>query len=212
MDSGDDGGGFHGSPPAGSSSTPSAYEPTDLLWDTLQSKMKQSVAALPSGIITVQWDGDTSGRCMEMAISGLQRDGFFVLQGAVSAQACDAVREQMSPYVDASVSTDGGARRPGAVLSRSRASWSLATHPFLRKVCEGVLGRQILQATTAAEVEGQLFADRNFKQHPYYLDLRYVRNIRGRLGAAVWVSRVYKLLALTEMQCCACVLLQIVAI
>lgn len=168
MDSGD-GDGFHSALPAGTSFTPSAYEPPDPFWDALQPALPEHVAALPPGLVTVQCAGGDER--VGQAMAALQRDGLFVLEGAVPAEVCDAVREQMTPYVDASVMTHGGARRPGAVLGRSRASWPLATHPFLRKICEGVLGRQILQNTTAAQVEGQLFADRNFKQHPYYLDI-----------------------------------------
>ena len=171
--------GLENNTPAGFSSTPSAYVSPDPLWDRVQVPSNATAAArsLPPGLVSVRWGAAEAAACpdvspMSRAIAALQRDGAFVLEGGMPAGACDAVRAQMAPYVEASaMTTDGGrTRRPAAVLSRSRASWSFAAHPFVRKLCEGVLGRQALQST-AEEVEAQLFADRRFKQHPYNLDI-----------------------------------------
>ena len=150
------------------SSTATAFEPPAARWDELQATIHTVRAALPPGLVTVRWP-DAS---LEQAVAALDRDGAFILENAASAEACDAVREQMRPYVEAcTVTADGSnARRPGAVIGRSRASWALATHPFLRQVCEGVLGRQVL-TRTSEEVAAELFADRGFRQHPYYLDI-----------------------------------------
>jgi hypothetical protein len=175
MAAGDD---TSGGPDHTSSSTPSAYEPPDPVWDRVQA----ALGLLPSGTAASGGDRDSScrglvhvpwgrGGSVAQAIAALARDGAFVLEGAVPAEMCDAVRAQVAPYVDAAAPRSGGAvRRAGAVLGRSRASWPLATHPALLQVCEGVLGRQVLRST-ASEVEAQLFADRGFKQHPYNLDL-----------------------------------------
>ena len=150
------------------SSTATAFEPPAARWNELQATIHTVRAALPPGLVTVRWP-DAS---LEQAVAALDRDGAFILENAASAEACDAVREQMRPYVEASTVTADGSntRRPGAVIGRSRASWALATHPFLRQVCEGVLGRQVL-TRTSEEVAAELFADRGFRQHPYYLDI-----------------------------------------
>lgn len=148
------------------SSTATAFEPPDARWDNLQATMHNVRATLPSGLVTVRWP-DAS---IEQAVAALDRDGAFVLENAASIQACDAVREQMRPYVEASKVEGSNTSRPGAVVGRSRASWALATHPFLRQVCEGVLGRQVL-TRTSDELAAELFADRGFQQHPYYLDI-----------------------------------------
>jgi ectoine hydroxylase-related dioxygenase (phytanoyl-CoA dioxygenase family) len=154
--------------PGRMSSTATAFEPPEARWDDLQAAIHTVRATLPPGLVTVRWP-DAS---LEQAVAALDRDGAFVLENAASAEACDAVREQMRPYVEASTETADGSntRRPGAVIGRSRASWALATHPFLRQVCEGVLGRQVL-TRSSDEVAAELFADRGFKQHPYYLDI-----------------------------------------
>eukprot|EP01043_Picozoa_sp_COSAG02_P076837 COSAG02_NODE_16524_length_1077_cov_0.822086_1_plen_341_part_10 len=150
----------------GMSSTPTAFEPPETRWDDLQAKIHS--VNLPPGLVTVRWP-DAS---LEQAVAALDRDGAFIVENAASVEACDAVQDQMRPYVEASAETTDGSktRRPGAVIGRSRASWALATHPFLRQVCEGVLGRQVL-TRSSDEVAAELFADRGFKQHPYYLDI-----------------------------------------
>ena len=153
------------------SSTPTAYEPPHPRWDALQSTMHATAAALPPGLVTLRCppaDSDDEQASLAQAVAALDRDGAFVLANAASPAVCEAVKEQMRPYVDASPPTSDGsnARRPGAVIGRSRASWALATHPFLRQICEGVLGRQVL-SRTKEEVAGELFADRGFQQHPY---------------------------------------------
>jgi ectoine hydroxylase-related dioxygenase (phytanoyl-CoA dioxygenase family) len=152
----------------GRSSTPTAFETPRARWDDLQVSMHATGAALPSGLVTLRYP-DAS---LEQAIAALDRHGAFVLENAASSDACDAVREQMRPYVEAIAETTDGsnARRPGCAVGRSRASWPLASHPFLRQVCEGVLGRQVL-TRTREEVATELFADRGFQQHPYYLDI-----------------------------------------
>ena len=150
------------------SSTPTAFEQPDPRWSAMQATMHATAAALPQGLVTLRFPEAS----IEQAVAALDRDGAFVLAEAIAPEVCEAVKEQMRPYVDdIPQTTDGSnARRPGAVIGRSRASWALATHPFLRQICEGVLGRQVL-SRTKEEVVSELFADRGFQQHPYYLDI-----------------------------------------
>ena len=117
-----------------------------------------------------------------LAVAALDRDGVVVLERAVSEAACAAVRAQMAPYLEASYLVGAGpgganARRPGAVLARSRASWAMAMHPAVLQLCEGVLGRQVLSGRSEQQLVSEMWEDRAFKQHPYNLDLTQMINI-----------------------------------
>ena len=117
------------------SSTPHAYQKPDPRWDALQESMHATAAALAPGLVSLKWPEAS----VEQAVAALDRDGAFVLEAGMPPEACDLLKEQMDPYVEASYTTADGsnASRPGAVLGRSRASWPFATHPFLRQICEG---------------------------------------------------------------------------
>ena len=99
-----------------------------------------------------------------------------MIHGAAQRDTCEAVWEEMAPYVKQVTAESYGAQgavltRPGCVLARSKASWDLALHPLVLELCDGVLGRQVLAHPTATECAAQLYPDRGLQQHPYQLDL-----------------------------------------
>ena len=81
-------------------------------------------------------------------LAALYRDGCVIIDVATDPASCDAVLAEMTPHLESAVFGDGflgrQTKRASAVVARSRASWGLVQHPLLARVCEAVLGRQIL--------------------------------------------------------------------
>ena len=78
---------------------------------------------------------------VELLLAALGRDGAAVLEAAAPPTRGAAVATELAPYVAAA----GG--QVGAVVARYEASWPLALHPVVLKLCDAVLGRQALRLT-----------------------------------------------------------------
>ena len=85
---------------------------------------------------------------IERIVAALWRDGGVVIERAVSKACADECIAEMAPYVEEVGFGDGflgrQTKRVGAVVARSPASWHMVMHPVLMRVCEAVLGRQML--------------------------------------------------------------------
>jgi hypothetical protein len=132
-------------------------------------------ARAPSGL--QRFPGTAMGWDTTAAIcAALHRDGAVVLERAASGAACDSVVAEMSPYVEAAGFGDGflgrHTRRAGACVSRSAAACQLIQHPLVLRICQGVMGRQILHARSRDELDRWL-APGN-QQLPFQLSLSQV--------------------------------------
>ena len=150
---------------------PTAFTPPNPRWDVFQDNVGSWIAKLPpteEGPVSVAWteDDQDDQDVIETLLAALYRDGAVILTNAVSDECADAVVAEMSPYVDAArdakATADVQARfqrnnrgddeavrghtstRVGSVPSRSASSWPIMLHPALMKVCEAVIGRQVL--------------------------------------------------------------------
>jgi hypothetical protein len=168
-----------------------SYDQPSAKWDQIQKDMTSLVRQLPAGQLA-----RLNYPCsVDAVVAALWRDGVVILENVVSVEACERVIAQMKPYVDDvpytglgddAVGThasgqppppaDGAARskRPGCVLSRSDASWELATHPLVLEALEGVLGRQVTMhdlGRMQAQLVAAPYHARPFRQHPFQLEL-----------------------------------------
>ena len=87
---------------------------------------------------------------LENVLAALWRDGTVIIENAVSEECCDRTIEEMGPYLKGEFGDDFGGRtteRLGGVVARAPSSCEIVAHPLLIKLCEGVLGRQILNMT-----------------------------------------------------------------
>jgi|EP01043_Picozoa_sp_COSAG02_P006751 hypothetical protein len=92
----------------------------------------------------------TSDAPLENVLAALWRDGTVIIEQAVSEECCDRTVQEMGPYLKGKFGDDFGGRtteRLGGVVARAPSSCEIVAHPLLIKLCEGVLGRQILNMT-----------------------------------------------------------------
>ena len=77
---------------------PGSYATPDSRWDELQ--LSGELARLQAGLgpapVTLRWPGCTA----EQAVSAIARDGFVIVDGAVSEATCDKVLAELSPHLE----------------------------------------------------------------------------------------------------------------
>jgi hypothetical protein len=157
----------------GDDEIPRASVEPDNLWDDVQ-QIVSSLPATPSSAgASLQYFKSSSP--LPEIVRALQQDGACVLERVVTEDVCDGIISQMQPYLNATGHGDGflgrQTKRAGAVVSRSPASWKCIMHPLLMKLCEGVLGRQVLHMTRA-QLQERLSPGN--KQLPWQLSLSQV--------------------------------------
>ena len=86
---------------------------------------------------------------LERAFAALWRDGAVIIERAVSEECCDRVVEEMEPYLaeqgfGRNEFSGSATKRLGGVVGRAPSSCEIVAHPLLIKLCEGILGRQML--------------------------------------------------------------------
>jgi hypothetical protein len=88
---------------------------------------------------------------LEQVLAALWRDGAVIVERAVSEACCDRTIEEMTPYLGSQGYGDdfGGktTERLGGVVARAPSSCEIVGHPLLIKLCEAILGRQLLNMT-----------------------------------------------------------------
>jgi hypothetical protein len=77
-----------------------ASQAPDPRWCEWQARQGEWAAALPAGLVSVQYEKDDP-TVVERCLAAMARDGAVVLANAVRAETCDRVRADMAPYVEA---------------------------------------------------------------------------------------------------------------
>lgn len=116
-----------------------AYAP-DPRWDEFQLSQHEWALKIrgEDGPLTVEYvQGDES--VVEQLLAALGRDGCAVVTSMASADTIAAVQRELAPYA----ATTGG--RVGAVVARSPAAHPVVSHPLLMKLCDALIGRQVLR-------------------------------------------------------------------
>jgi hypothetical protein len=127
----------------------------DMRGENFQANLSNWVKALPPAPVSIPWDVEDDA-CIERLLAALFRDGSVILLNAVPPEVCDQVVEDVGPYMDAQFKRQGGPRRSksevgtsvtmrvGALPARSEASWPMLMHPAVMKICDAVIGKQVL--------------------------------------------------------------------
>jgi ectoine hydroxylase-related dioxygenase (phytanoyl-CoA dioxygenase family) len=165
------------------SEQPDAAQAPDPRWCEWQRRQSEWAAQLPEGLVTVQYDPDDP-HLEEKCLAAMGRDGAVVLANAVTPEICDTVVADMKPYIQSGSFLDGfygkRSKRIGCLPSRSRASDPIVAHPTLMKLCDALLGRQVMRmdkddvqalAETSADKQS---GDNGAQQLPWTLDLTQI--------------------------------------
>lgn len=127
---------------------PDAAQPPDDRWDEFQRRQSEWEAKLPQGLVSVEYD-KSDPTVIERCLAALGRDGAVCLRNAVTDETCDQVLADMAPYLERGSLLDGffgkRSKRIGALPARSRASDCMVAHPALMKLCDALIGRQVLR-------------------------------------------------------------------
>jgi hypothetical protein len=158
-----------------------AAQPPDERWCEFQRRQSEWEAQLPEGLVSVEYDKDDP-TVIERCLAAMGRDGAVCLRNAVSAETCDQVLRDMEPYMDRGSLLDGffgkRSKRIGALPARSRASDCMVAHPALMKLCDALIGRQVLRFDKEglAELASKPMASKRgpLKQLPWGLDLTQI--------------------------------------
>ena len=126
---------------------PDAAFPPDPRWDTFQAQLHEHEAALPpvtDGIVSFAAGSERADdTVVESLLAALGRDGAVVLTGLTDA--APQIAADMAPYLDKLPADSDYTRRAGAVLARSAAAHDLASSPVIMRLCDAVIGRQVLR-------------------------------------------------------------------
>jgi len=144
-----------------------AAQAPDPRWCAWQARQSEWTAQLPDGLVSIAYD-PADPHLEEKLLAAMGRDGAVILKNAVPAELCDQVVADMRPYVEAgsflgefckcllsfcvffrtskNACTDGEkSKRIGSLPARSRASDPIVAHPTLMKLCDALLGRQVMR-------------------------------------------------------------------
>lgn len=151
---------------------PPALAAIDAVWDEVERELPTCSAGLPAFGPLVHFAPSTQ---IAEILAALSRDGAVIIDRAVSGETCDRIIAEMDPYLEDIGFGDRGlgqqTKRLGGVCARSPGSWEVLQHPILMKVCEAVLGRQLLHQTN----EGlQSWLHKGLKQFPFQLSLNQI--------------------------------------
>lgn len=166
------------------SERPDAAQAPDPRWCEWQRRQSEWAAQLPPGLVTVQYN-PKDPHIEEKCLAAMGRDGAVVLANAVPPEICDTVVADMTPYIQGASFLDGfygkRSKRIGSLPSRSRASDPIVAHPTLMKLCDALLGRQVMRmdkhdvqalAETSRDDDG--FSNSGAQQLPWTLDLTQI--------------------------------------
>ena len=169
-----------------------AAQPPDPRWCEWQRRQSEWAGQLPEGLVTVQYD-PSDPYLEEKCLAAMGRDGAVVLLNAVSPETCDTVIADMMPYISGGSFLDGffgkRSKRIGCLPSRSRASDPIVAHPTVMKLCDALLGRQVMRmdkadvqslAETSRDEESQVA-----QQLPWTLDLTQIITLNPGAEAQV---------------------------
>ena len=120
----------------------------------------------------------------ELVVAYLHRDGAVIVDRAVSEDTADATLREMHPYVeDTPFGRDSfvgnATKRTGALVARSKSSWSMVAHPLLMDVCEGVLGQQLMHLDRPAATG----LAPGYKRHPWQCHLTQIIQVPSSCAA-----------------------------
>ena len=158
-----------------------AATPPDPRWDAFQAAQGEWTAKLPEGLVTLEYDaGEPDGDVIELALAALGRDGAVVLGGAVPPQLVDTLVSDLQPYIAESPTGDRflgeKTKRIGAVVARSEAAYGIVAQPALMRLCDALVGRQVLRmhhdgvkkiASRPDGVHAAASPERNLEQLPW---------------------------------------------
>ena len=173
-----------------------AAHPPDPRWDEFQGSQGEWTARLPpqaDGLVTLDFDAaDPDGDIVELALAALGRDGAVVLGGAVPPEVVDSLVADLRPYIDESPTGDRflgeRTKRIGAVVARSEASYPIVAQPALMRLCDALVGRQVLRmhadgvrhiASRPDGVHASARPERNLEQLPWGLELAQMIQVGG---------------------------------
>ena len=170
-----------------------AAEAPDPRWCEWQRRQSEWAGQLPEGLVSVQYD--PCDPCLEeKCLAAMGRDGAVVLLNAVSPETCDTVIADMTPYIDGGSFLDGffgkRSKRIGCLPSRSRASDPIVAHPTVMKLCDALLGRQVMRMDKAdvqslAETSRDKECNPIAQQLPWTLDLTQIITLNPGAEAQV---------------------------
>eukprot|EP01043_Picozoa_sp_COSAG02_P012611 COSAG02_NODE_489_length_21246_cov_49.035702_12_plen_340_part_00 len=161
--------------------TADAANAPDERWCEFQRRQSEWESQLPEGLVSVDWNKDDP-TVIERCLAAMGRDGAVCIRNAVSPETCDQVLDDMAPYIDRGSLLDGffgkRSKRIGALPARSRASDCMVAHPALMKLCDALIGRQVLRMgkDELAELASKPMASKRgpLKQLPWGLDLTQI--------------------------------------
>eukprot|EP01052_Picozoa_sp_SAG31_P008450 SAG31_NODE_427_length_15813_cov_13.679649_12_plen_718_part_00 len=174
-----------------------AATPPDPRWDDFQATQGEWTARLPpeaEGLVTLECDprNPDAGDVVELALAALGRDGAVVLGNAVAPEVIAKLVEDLQPYIDESPTGDRflgeRTKRIGAVVARSEASYPIVAHPVLMRLCDALVGRQVLRmgpdgvkriASRPDGVHAAARPERNLEQLPWGLELAQMIQVGG---------------------------------
>eukprot|EP01047_Picozoa_sp_COSAG01_P027318 COSAG01_NODE_1799_length_9205_cov_130.191302_7_plen_757_part_00 len=162
---------------------PDAALPPDPRWCEFQVNQGEWEAQLPPAgqLVRLEWD-QRDPTVIERCLAALGRDGAVCLLHAVAAETCDQVVADMTPYMRRGSLLDGffgkRSKRIGALPARTRAADPIVAHPALMKLCDALIGRQVLRMDKqeVAELASKPMASRrgSLQQLPWGLDLTQI--------------------------------------
>ena len=123
-------------------------EVPETFWKQLRTDLPRLVEELapvvPNQIAHIKASAQPS--CLSEILAFLRRDGAVIVENAVAPQVCDAVMQELAPYLKVLEDTQSGLRtkRLGGIFARSKAAWDLGAHPLVMDVAAGVLSNQLL--------------------------------------------------------------------
>ena len=157
-----------------------AAQAPDPRWCAWQARQSEWTAQLPDGLVSIAYD-PADPHLEEKLLAALGRDGAVILKNAVPAELCDQVVADMRPYVEAGSFLDQfygkKSKRIGSLPARSRASDPIVAHPTLMKLCDALLGRQVMRMDrddVAALADTSASAGAPPQQLPWTLDLTQI--------------------------------------
>ena len=81
------------------------------------------------------------------ALAAIDANGFVCIEEAIAGADCEAILDEMRPYIDTTPHGQfglGGTRRVGALVARSPTSHKAVAHPAVLSLVQAILGEQQL--------------------------------------------------------------------
>jgi hypothetical protein len=121
----------------------------------------------------------TEGAFDQSVLGALDQSGFVVIENALPGSVCDAVVNEMRPYIDATphgLHGLGGTRRVGALVARSPASHHMITHSAVLRLVRAVLSEQQLAGDEVAIGDRRGKGEQGFR-YPTQLHLTQIIDV-----------------------------------